>query len=103
MANQPTNRWFPPKTGALADHDVNDAHRRAFEAIYQLQDQLAAAHAKLAEHDGKITKATGTAEAAHKATSTINTKVNGLNVKAVPPTNGQTLKYNSATGQVEWS
>ena len=102
MANQPTNRWFPPKTGALADHDVNDAHRRAFEAIYALQDQLAAAHSKLADHEGKITQATGTAEAAHKATSTINTKVNGLNVKAIPPSNGQKLTWVAASGQLEW-
>lgn len=37
-----------------------------------------------------------------KAGGPSNTKIAGLNVVGTP-TNGQTLKYNSKTGQLEWS
>jgi hypothetical protein len=30
------------------------------------------------------------------------TKIQGLNILAIPPLNGQKLTYNSATGQIEW-
>jgi hypothetical protein len=100
------NRWFPPKEGALADHAVNDAHRRAFEAIYALQDRLEAAHGKLTAHDGEIARVGEQARGAHNvATATasqLNTKIGGIGVKGVPPKTGDTLRYNAATGQFEY-
>jgi len=75
---------------------LHDEFRRALEQIYALQDQvktvqgkLDEAHRKLATHDGQL--------------SASNSKVNGLYVKAVPPADGQTLKYVAKTGQIEWS
>jgi hypothetical protein len=102
-AKMTVNRWFPPKQGALADHEVNDAHRRAYEMIYSLQDTVKQLQSQLGEHAGKIQSAHSKADSAHEAAKQAAGTINGLNVKAVPPKSGQTLKWNAATGQIEWT
>lgn len=82
----------PSKTGAL-----NDDFRLLFNHVYALQDSLAEAKGRIADME-KSHKSLSDQVAAGPST----TKIQGLNVKGVPPTNGQVLTYNSATGDIEW-
>jgi hypothetical protein len=102
-AKMTVNRWFPPKQGALADHEVNDAHRRAYQMIYDLQDTVKSLQSQLGEHAGKIQSAHSKADAAQSEAKKAGGTINGLNVKAIPPADGQTLKYSKKSGQIEWS
>lgn len=79
---------------------IEEAHlaiKELTDHTYDLRSQIAEmkdSHAKAMNGMQKQVSQLGTA---------LNSQVNGLNVKAVPPTNGQVLKYNSATGQIEWT
>lgn len=88
---------------------LNDDLRILFDHVYSLQDQLAG------ERSGKgvVTTGAGGVSSARKADpgGPSTTKIAGLNVKAVPPQQGNqvaslsklpVLAYNPATGQVEW-
>jgi len=72
--------------------EANVAIKELTDHTYDLRDQING-HKKTIEHMQKQ-QGLGTA---------LNSQINGLNIKAVPPTNGQTLKYNAATGQIEWT
>jgi hypothetical protein len=88
MANE--NRFYR-KVNTLEDAEL--AIRELTDHTYDLRKQIDG-HKKTIDQMQKQTSALGTA---------LNTQINGLNVKAVPPTNGQTLVWNAATGQVEWT
>ena len=88
------DRWYP-KREHFQSHEQWNAHREAFNKIYQLQDQLDRRHKEL---DGKISSL-GKAQMPNGPS---NTKIQGLNVGGTPPQNGQKLTYNAATGQIEW-
>jgi len=94
-APSPTNRYYPSptKTGPL-----HDDFRLLFDHVYKLQDQLRDSHSKMAALQSKHDTLK---QQVDNGPST--TKIQGLNVKGVPPTNGQKLTYNAATGDIEWS
>lgn len=79
---------------------IEEAHtaiKELTDHTYDLRQQMSEmkdAHAKAMDGVHKKVQELGTA---------LNSQINGLNVKAVPPAHGQTLKWNAATGQVEWS
>jgi hypothetical protein len=88
MANQ--GRFYR-KVETMEDAQV--AIRELTDHTYDLRAQVDG-HKKTIEQNQKQISALGTA---------LNSQINGLNVKAIPPTNGQTLKWNAATGQIEWT
>jgi hypothetical protein len=89
------NRYYPSptKTGAL-----HEDFRKLFDHVYSLQDQLTAAHGKLAEMESRHGKLSQ-----QVANGPSTTKIQGLPIKGVPPMNGQALKWNAATGEIEWT
>jgi hypothetical protein len=88
-------RWYPQR-GDFESEQVYNAHRQAFDQIYSLQDQLNTLHSSL-KGNSKVS-AVGSENGGPS-----NTTINGLYVKAVPPKNGQVLKFSSSSGQIEWS
>lgn len=91
--------WYPSRSDFSSEQAFN-AHRQAFDRIYALQDQLRELHEKV--------KATSSPTPEKSSSAS---KINGLNVKAVPPSQGRSvtnlskipvLGYNSETGEVEW-
>lgn len=84
-------RWYPH----FDDHATHEAFRVAYDRIYELHDKLQDAHAKL---DG-MAKPSQAGDAGGPST----TKIGGLRVAATPPADGQSLKYNAKTGQIEWT
>ena len=97
-----SSRYYPQKTGALADEHVFQAHKKAFDEIYALHDKLTAMQADL---QSKLDAANAKAHQAQQdaANQKVFTKISGLEVKATLPQNGQVLKFNSASGQIEWT
>jgi hypothetical protein len=87
------NRYYPSK-----ERDPNNDLRILFDHVYGLRDQLTETQGKLADMTAKHGKL---AEQVANGPST--TKIQGLNVKAVQPLDGQSLKYNAATGDIEWT
>jgi len=89
------NRHYPTRqlTGPL-----HDDFRILYNHVYALTDALAAAHSRMAEMEKSHQ-----ALQQQVANGPSNTKIAGLNVRATPPLNGQSLKYNAATGQIEWT
>lgn len=94
-------RWYPSKTGALADEDVFNAHRQAFDQIYDLHDKLKVMTSDLQTKIDQVNKIAAAANNGLQQQQ-LNTKINGFSVTNTIPTNGQTLKYNATTGQIEW-
>lgn len=94
--NQPSDaqRWYPH----FDDHATHEAFRVAFDHLYSLHDQVQAVHSQL-----KGTTASGDGAKPASAGGPSTTKIGGLFVAAVPPLDGQTLKYNAKTGQIEWT
>jgi hypothetical protein len=88
------NAYYPSRQKV---GELHDDFRQLFDHVYSLQRQNA-----------EMTKRMGELEKSHNGLSKqvaqgpSNTKIMGLNVKAVQPTNGQQLTYNAATGDIEW-
>jgi hypothetical protein len=113
-------RWYP-SLPADTHQDIQNAHRFAFDNLYQLRGwtrQLAVASGVALEGDsisaGSVSSsATNTAKtgaspsSGHPSftsgsqTGPSNSQIMGLNVSATPPQDGGQLTYNSATGQWE--
>lgn len=87
-----TQKWYPTpeESGGHAQWNI---HRQVLDSVYSLQDKV--------EAMGKAPASTAPAQSFPNETH--NTKIAGLNVSPNTPTNGQTLKYNSTTGMIEWS
>lgn len=94
MAN-PTQRYYPSPDHYQSHQQWDDA-RQLFNHVYQMQDSLSTLHEKV----GKMTPTASTPATSENGPS--STKIAGLNVVGTP-TNGQALKYNGLTGQLEWS
>lgn len=92
--NAQQNRYYPSptKTGPL-----HDDFRLLFDHVYSLQNELQSTKGQLADMTSKHA-----ALSQQVANGPSTTKIAGLNVIGVPPTNGQQLTYNAATGQIEW-
>lgn len=93
MADQ-ANRHYPSRQKA---GDLHDDFRILYDHVYEMRDQLKAAHGRIAELERKGTASGG------DAGSPAATKIGGLYVKASVPANGQKLTYNAASGQIEWA
>jgi len=96
-----SDRWYP-KQEHFKTWDEWNSHKQAFDHIYALQDQMAAQHAELKKAHADLKTQMGTLQQQQFPNGPSNTKIQGLNVRGAPPTNGQTLKYNSATGDISW-
>jgi hypothetical protein len=88
------NRYYPSKqkTG-----DLHDDFRMLYDHVYSLQASHAALQGQLADMTDKHDKLSK-----QVANGPSTTKIAGLYVKGVVPTNGQKLTYNATTGQIEW-
>jgi hypothetical protein len=93
--NPAQNPYYPSK---FKTKELHDDFRRLFDHVYSLQSQLAETNGKLAD----MTRQHGEL-AQQVANGPSTTKIQGLNVRAVTPQNGQKLTYNSATGDIEWA
>jgi hypothetical protein len=95
MAKVTNNRYYPSaaKTGEL-----HDSWRMLFDHMYEQQRR----NSELSSQLDDLRKS-HSALSAQVANGPSTTKIQGLNVKAVQPTNGQSLKYNAATGEIEWT
>ena len=89
-ANRTVARWYPQRRD-FATYQQWDTLQRAYEAIYALQDQLAATQSKLDEAQGKIRDLADQQKAAAGKVSA--THLNGIAVQPGVPTNGQRLTY----------
>lgn len=92
--NQGENRYYPSR---MRTGELHDDFRRLYDHVYALQDKLQEAHGTIEQ----MQKAHGTL-AADIANGPSTTKIQGLNVKAIRPQDGQQLTYVAATGQIEW-
>lgn len=91
-ANQ--NRYYPSRTKV---GNLHDDFRKLFDHVYALQDRLDASQSRVAELEKSHNSMAATV-----AQGPSNTKIGGFNVRGTPPANGQTLKYNAATGDISW-
>lgn len=96
------------------DRRLNEDLRIAYDHIYGMQDQLSQmgsrledAHVKLADAHSKLNGMAAKPDPGGPS----STKIAGLNVKGVQPTNGNqvtnlsgkpVLAYNVESGQIEW-
>ena len=83
-------RYFPNEKD-FSSFEQFDAHRQTLTQQYALEDRVSALE--------KPPSADGKAVASSSPTSTIS----GLQVSGSPTANGQSLKWNASTGQIEWS
>lgn len=98
-ASTPTR--FYPQRKDFASHQQWDALRRAWDEIYKLQDAMTD---QVRRHEARMPRGGAAAKGTNPNAlgSGLNTQVAGMNVSGSPTANGQTLKWNSATGQLEW-
>lgn len=96
------SRWYPQKKD-FPSYQVWDTHYRAFQRIYELQDQVAALTASVAASAQAAMKAGANAKSGKDnrlpAGSIDATHILGIAVKATVPTNGQRLTYVSHENQ----
>lgn len=95
------DRWYPDKS-QFPDVRQYEAIRQLTDMIYAAQDEVASVKSeqggmtkRLDSHHMRITK---TEQAGGPST----TKITGLFVKGTPPSNGDTIRFNTATGQFEF-
>jgi len=96
------NRWYPSKLD-FPDDKQFEVVRQLTDLIYGQQSQLATLQSSHDAMSEKLKAHGSRMDSVEKAGGPSTTKITGLFVKAVPPANGQTLKYNAASGQIEWS
>jgi hypothetical protein len=86
--------YYPSK---FKTGELHEDFRRLYDHMYAQQRRNAELESQLAEMTDKHAKLS-----AQVAGGPSTTKIAGLYVKGVQPTNGQQLTYNSSTGQIEW-
>jgi hypothetical protein len=88
------NPYYPSK---LKTGELDNEWRMVFDHIYGQQR-------KNAELEGRLTEMTKKHSDLQQqvANGPSTTKIQGLTVKGVQPTNGQKLTYNASTGEIEW-
>jgi len=93
------SRYYPKHS----DEQLNQDFRLLYDHMYQSQ-------ARMKELEGKIA-ATPKAPAAPTSGSASHTKIAGLNVRGIPPSQGKpltnlagipTLGYDAASGEITW-
>jgi hypothetical protein len=89
------NLHYPSK---FKTGELDTEWRQVFDHMYAQQRKNAELEEKLAA----LTRKHGALQQ-QVANGPSTTKIQGLNIKGVPPTNGQALKYNAATGDIEWT
>jgi len=97
--------WRPQLAG-LVHPEVEKAFRVIFDNQYEMRNKANAGAATAADNaPAKGAAAQGGKEEAKSPvpTSAMASGIHGLRIKAVPPTHGQTLVYNGATGEIEWT
>lgn len=91
--------WYPVQSEHI-NYEQWNAHRQTLDLVYSLRDQLEELKGKHAELHGKhedLKKENA------KLQETINNRIAGKLVKAgALPSTGDTIRYNSATGQFEF-
>jgi hypothetical protein len=111
-------RWYP-QIPSDAHVDFHNASRFTWDALYQMRGwvrQLALTSGVALEGDSIGSGATGKSgtissgsatngnlSLKSNATGPSNSQISGLNVKAVQPSDGQTLAYNASSGQIEFT
>ena len=101
MPKPESKNWYPDRS-VFGSYAAWDAHRKALDEIYDLKSQVEGMKAEMAKANKPKDKSTGVPK--EGPGSSKETYVAGFLVKPViNPQNGQTLKYNSATGQLEFS
>ena len=99
MATKPIfKNWYPDR-GVFGSYAAWDAHRKALDQIYDLKSQVEGMKAQMAKP--KPEESTGVPK--EGPGSSKETYIAGFLVKPGLPQNGQTLKYNAVTGQLEFS
>ena len=96
------NRYYPSpqKTGAM-----HEDFRLLFDHVYTLMDRQRdlQSHVQKQQEAAKGAGLKGKPKSPAEPNGPSNTKIAGLNVKAVPPVHGATPFYNQSTGQLEFS
>jgi len=90
-------RWYPPVEGM--NYQQHNAHRQTLDLVYQMQDQLRELHGKHQELHSKLASMTKENE---KLKQVIDNRIAGRLVKPTNPSNGDTVRYNSVSGQFEF-
>jgi len=90
-------RWYPPQTGLT--YEQHNAHRQTLDIVYELQDQLRELHSKHSELKGAMS---GLETENSNLKEIINNRIAGKLVKPTDPNNGDTIRYNSKSGQFEF-
>lgn len=91
----PVNRIYPTQSGPLSDFHAWAAHKVTLDRLYDLHDAF-----NQFKHEIVTKSNVGQQQ---EAGGPSNTMITGIPVKAVAPANGQTIRYNSATGQFEFA
>jgi hypothetical protein len=90
-------RWYPSQKGL--SYEQWNIHRQSLDLIYGLQDKLSELHGK---HEELQSKMSGVQKENGKLKEIINNRVAGRLVKPTDPSAGDTLRYNSTSGQFEF-
>ena len=88
------NRYYPSqaKTGPL-----HNDFRLLFDHVYELRDQLAKAHGRIADMEKQHGELSRTV-----ANGPSTTKIAGLYVKGSVPNDADRLTYEAKSGQIVW-
>ena len=90
-----SNPYYPSK---FKTGEMDNEWRALYDHMYAQQRKNTDLEGQLAE----LQKSHGNLKE-KVANGPSTTKIGGLNVHAATPKNGQALKYNSATGEIEWT
>jgi hypothetical protein len=88
-------KWYPNQ-GPHVNYEQWNIHRQTLDMVYSLQDQLKELHGKHQELHAKMQGATKENE---KLKEIINNRIAGRLVKPKEPQDGETIRYNAASGQ----
>lgn len=88
------NVYYPSK---MKTGELHDDFRQLFDHVYSLQRTNQSLQSRL---DDMEKSHKGLAQQVANGPST--TKIQGFNVHATPPSNGQKLTFNSAKQEIEW-
>ena len=96
MTKPASDRWYPDRSVFHSEQAYN-AHTQALDLIYGLRDEVRG----MKRQSPEKTKEKGVPK--EGPGSFKETYLAGILVKPSVPSNGQSLKYNAATGQFEFS
>lgn len=91
------NNWYPDRSN-FATHEAWDAHVQTLNIIYEQKAKLEKAITDLKA----VTTTVHKSNVGQPAGGALNTRIGGFLLAPGQPTNGQTLRYNSSTGQFEF-